>query len=65
MLATHGRGIWIIDDISPLRSLTPDLMSKEAALVPATAAMQYIDTFGGWPEGDECFNGPQPSGRGA
>ena len=23
VLATHGRGIWIIDDISPLRALTP------------------------------------------
>ena len=34
VLATHGRGIWIIDDISALRALTPDLMSKEAALIP-------------------------------
>ena len=24
VLGTHGRGIWIIDDITPLRSLTPD-----------------------------------------
>jgi len=24
VLATHGRGIWIIDDISSLRALTPD-----------------------------------------
>jgi len=31
VLATHGRGIWIIDDITPWRALTPDLMSKEAA----------------------------------
>jgi hypothetical protein len=23
VLATHGRGIWVIDDVSPLRSLTP------------------------------------------
>ena len=37
VLATHGRGIWIIDDISPLRALTPDLMSKEAALIPGKA----------------------------
>ena len=31
VLATHGRGIWIIDDITPLRSLTPDLLTKEAS----------------------------------
>ena len=43
VLATHGRGIWIIDDISPLRALTPDLMSKEAALIPGRA-IQYLQT---------------------
>lgn len=56
VLATHGRGIWIIDDISALRELTPDLMSKEAALLPGRA-VQYFDTFGGWAEGDETFKG--------
>ena len=34
VLGTHGRGIWIIDDITPLRSLTPDLLTKEASFVP-------------------------------
>ena len=33
VLATHGRGIWIIDDISPLRALTPDLMAKNATFI--------------------------------
>jgi photosystem II stability/assembly factor-like uncharacterized protein len=56
VLATHGRGIWIIDDISPWRALTPDLMSKEAALLPGRS-IQYFETFGGWPEGDESFSG--------
>ena len=28
VLATHGRGIWIVDDISPLRSLTPEVMTQ-------------------------------------
>lgn len=56
VLATHGRGIWIIDDISALRSLTPDLMSKEAVLLPGRT-IQYLDTFGGWAEGDESFHG--------
>ena len=56
VLATHGRGIWIIDDISPYRALTPELMAKEAVLLPGRT-IQYFDTFGGWPEGDETFNG--------
>jgi len=58
LLATHGRGIWIIDDISPLRALKPELMEKDAALVDGRPAVQYFQTNGGWPEGDETFNGP-------
>ena len=58
VLATHGRGIWIIDDITPLRVLTPDLMSKEAAFIGTRPAVQYLNANGGWAEGDETFSGP-------
>jgi len=57
VLATHGRGIWIVDDISPLRALTPEMMGKEAALIPGRTVVQYMDVQGGWPEGDETFHG--------
>jgi hypothetical protein len=57
VLATHGRGIWIIDDISPLRALTPDLMEKQAAFLPGRQAIQYFNVFGGWPEGDATYIG--------
>jgi hypothetical protein len=57
VLATHGRGIWIVDDISPLRALTPDLMTKEATLIPGRPAIQYFEVGGGWVEGDETFQG--------
>ena len=58
VLATHGRGIWIIDDISPLRALTPDLMAKDATLVEGPPAIQYLNANGGWPQGDASFIGP-------
>jgi hypothetical protein len=58
VLATHGRGIWIVDDISPLRQLTPEIMSQTAGFVTARPAVEYIDANGGWPEGDEFFTGP-------
>src|SRR5579863_2528705 len=58
VLATHGRGIWIIDDISPLRALTPDLMTKDATLVEGRQAIQYVQANGGWPQGDASFTGP-------
>ena len=57
VLATHGRGIWIIDDISPLRALTPELMAKAATLIPGRPVIQYFQVNGGWPEGDESFSG--------
>jgi photosystem II stability/assembly factor-like uncharacterized protein len=57
VLATHGRGIWIVDDISPLRALTPDVMTKEATLLPGRPSIQYFEVNGGWAEGDESFHG--------
>ena len=60
VVATHGRGIWIIDDITPLRQLTPEVMSKEAAFLQGRPAQQRIDTFGGWAEGSAAYSGPNP-----
>ncbi len=57
VLATHGRGIWIIDDISPLRALTPDLMTKEATLIEGRPSAQYFNADASWPQGDETFVG--------
>jgi hypothetical protein len=57
VIATHGRGIWIVDDISPLRALTPEVMTKEATLLPGRPSIQYFEVGGGWPEGDETFLG--------
>ncbi|MCX6292460.1 MAG: glycosyl hydrolase [Bacteroidetes bacterium] len=33
VLATHGRGVLIVDDISPLRQLTPEVIESEAAIL--------------------------------
>ena len=34
VLATHGRGIIIIDDLTPLRNLTESVMDQEFAFLP-------------------------------
>jgi hypothetical protein len=60
VLATHGRGIWIIDDITPLRSLTPDLLKQEVAFVSARPVQQRIEGSGGWAPGDAVFVGDNP-----
>ena len=60
VLATHGRGIWIIDDITPLRALTPDLLKQEIAFVSARPVQQRIEGSGGWANGDAVFIGDNP-----
>ena len=57
VLATHGRGIWIVDDITPLRALTSDLLTKEAAFISARPVQQRIQGSGGWANGDAAFVG--------
>ena len=61
VIATHGRGIWIIDDITPLRSLTPELLSREAAFVEARPTAQRMPAGGGWVNGDAAFVGDNPT----
>jgi photosystem II stability/assembly factor-like uncharacterized protein len=58
VLATHGRGIWIVDDISPLRALDPDIMARSAAFIKGRPAVLYVDGSGGWVEGDATYTGP-------
>jgi photosystem II stability/assembly factor-like uncharacterized protein len=60
VLATHGRGLWIIDDITPWRALTVDLMGQEAAFVSARPVQQRIQGSGGWANGDAMFVGDNP-----
>ena len=60
VLATHGRGIWIVDDITPLRHLTPELLAQDAAFVAARPVQQRIEANGGWPNGAAAFVGDNP-----
>jgi photosystem II stability/assembly factor-like uncharacterized protein len=60
VLATHGRGIWVIDDSSPLRSLTATTLASNVALIPSGPIEQRIQGNGGWPEGNATFYGQNP-----
>lgn len=61
VIATHGRGIWIVDDITPLRALTDQVLSQELAILPSRPIQQRIQGNGGWPEGDAKFSGENPT----
>ncbi|MGQ9496337.1 MAG: WD40/YVTN/BNR-like repeat-containing protein [Thermoanaerobaculaceae bacterium] len=41
VIATHGRSLFIVDDISPLRFWSPDLLRKPLHLYPGKSAQQY------------------------
>lgn len=60
VLGTHGRGIWIIDDITPWRALMPEVLNQEATFVSARPVQQRIDAQGGWASGAATFIGDNP-----
>jgi photosystem II stability/assembly factor-like uncharacterized protein len=60
VIATHGRGIWIVDDITPLRKLTPEVMAQEAVFLQAKPTQQRLPANGGWVEGSATFTGANP-----
>ena len=61
VIATHGRGIWIVDDISPLRALTPAALEKDVVFLQAMPSQQRLPAGGGWANGDATFVGPDPT----
>ena len=42
IVGTHGRGIWVIDDISPLRQLTDAVLSADAYLFKPSDAINLL-----------------------
>jgi len=63
--ATFGRGILILDDYSPLRQVTPQLMKEPAVLFPVKQTWMYVQDapMGGAGKaslGDSFFTAPNP-----
>ena len=58
VIATHGRGIWIVDDITPLRVLTPETLAKDVVFIETRPSVQRVFASGGWSNGDAAFLGP-------
>lgn len=42
-LATFGRGFWVLDDYSPLRSVTQELLAQDAHIFAPRDALLYIE----------------------
>jgi hypothetical protein len=61
VLATFGRGFYVLDDYSPLRALTPALLAVEATLLPVRPAEMYFPTnVEAGSQGQTFFTAPNP-----
>jgi photosystem II stability/assembly factor-like uncharacterized protein len=38
VVATHGRSLWVLDNIAPLEALTPEVLTRDAFIVPPARA---------------------------
>ncbi|KPK91201.1 hypothetical protein AMJ80_07555 [bacterium SM23_31] len=61
VVATHGRGIWIMDDIIPLQQLTEDVLAKDAHLFESRPATNWLRQRAGTSSGSFRFSGQNPS----
>ena len=63
IVASHGRSLWIADDITPLQQLTPALAQQDVVLFDVRPAIAYAfdyraDPFAG---SDKAFEGENPA----
>lgn len=66
VLATFGRGFYILDDYSPLREVSRERLEQPATLFPVKDALQYVETsrLGGRGRGSQgatFYTAPNPS----
>ncbi len=61
VLGTHGRGVIIIDDISPLREITPEMMSKKVHFFKDNPTVMKDGGGFGTRGGETEFVGQNPS----
>jgi photosystem II stability/assembly factor-like uncharacterized protein len=62
VLATFGRGFYILDDYTPLKEMAIEaaLLEKEAHIFPVTDALMYIQTGGKYGQGSTFFSSKNP-----
>jgi photosystem II stability/assembly factor-like uncharacterized protein len=66
VVATFGRGFWVLDDLAPLRALArrPELARAEAALLPVTRTNMWLpertSNAGAWGGANFSAGNPEP-----
>ncbi len=60
VLATFGRGFYILDNYSPLRELSKETREKESFIFPVKDALMYTQDGGRYGQGSNFFYAPNP-----
>ena len=65
VLGTFGRGFYVLDDYTPLREVTPDLLGRDAHVFPVRDGLMYIESrpyglAGKGFQGESFFTAPNP-----
>ena len=62
IIGTHGRSIWIIDDITPLQQLSDQMTAGDAHVFDVRPAVAYTNDIQKtiWAEGANVFKAPNP-----
>jgi len=60
VVATFGRGFYILDDYSPLRNFNKEILKKEGHLFPVKDALMFIQTDNKYGQGSTYFSAKNP-----
>jgi photosystem II stability/assembly factor-like uncharacterized protein len=61
VIGTHGRGVYVLDDLEPLRALTAATLAEDVAFLPSRPAeLKLRAAIGSWFSGNDEFVGPNP-----
>lgn len=60
VLATFGRGFYILEDITPLRTINKSIMDKDAHLFEVKDALMFIETRGKYGQGSSYYAAKNP-----
>jgi photosystem II stability/assembly factor-like uncharacterized protein len=61
VISTYGRGFWILDDLSPLQQLTPQIQASRAYLFPPRQAYRFTEIAGNYSMNDDPTVGTNPT----
>jgi photosystem II stability/assembly factor-like uncharacterized protein len=61
LIATHGRGIWVLDDLTSLQQMDETIAQQQMMLFPVRPAYRYSVRATRFGIGDKAFAAPNPA----